>query len=85
MEQVRQRLERSDGSLEVERRVFHAFLNIEEVIRYRHMLLVLQLDDISDDLIPNKVAELLVLPFREHLSQRMFNCLINRSYVLLLN
>jgi hypothetical protein len=66
LEQVRQRLERSDGSLDDERRVFHAFLNIEEIMRHRHMLQVLQLDDLSDDLIPNKVTQLLVLPFREN-------------------
>ena len=71
MEQVRQHLERSDGSLEDETRVFHAFLNIEEIMRHRHMLQVLQLDDLSDDTIPNKVTQLLVLPFRENSSHRM--------------
>ena len=43
-----------------EMRALQAFLLIEDIMRYRHNIKILMLDDLSDDEIPEYIANLLV-------------------------
>ena len=69
LELIKQKLGRgttigSSGSTGTEdERVFEAFLLVEDIMRYRHNIKILMLDDLSDDEIPECIVELLLTHF----------------------
>lgn len=65
MELLRQRLMRSDGSPEDEKRVVDAFLLVQDITRYRYYMRVLELNDVSDDEIAKHLVTLLIVPFAQ--------------------